>query len=332
MRVIKNKDLDKKKWFNLLEGSQYSSVFQTPEFYNLYNNTDNFSADVFAIEENEEYKSLIVVTIQKEKGVKSFFSRRGIVYGGPLFLEEEALYLEALLNEVKGHFKNQIIYLEVRNHYDYSSVATTFNKSGYEYNEHLNVQLKIKNLNFEDVLSGMKYNRRREIKQSYKEGAITRLATDEKEVRELYDILRDLYLNRVKLPLNPYSFFLNLFKEDIGKVFVVVHNDKVIGGAFSLYYKNMSINTLYYAGLRDYHKKIFSTHLAIIEVIKFAIENKLTMVDFMGAGKPGVDYGVRNYKLQFGGDLVEYGRFDIIFKPLLYKLGIFGLRILSKIK
>lgn len=332
MRIIKNKGLDKKKWFNLLAGSQYSSVFQTPEFYNLYNNTDNFSADVFAIEDNEEYKSLVVVTVQKEKGVKGFFSRRGIVYGGPLFLEEEVLFLETLLNEVKRYYKNQIIYLEVRNHYDYSSVATTFNKSGYEYNEHLNVQLKTENLNLEDVLSGMKYNRRREIKQSYKEGAIMRQATGEKEVKELYDILRDLYLNRVKLPLNPYSFFLNLFKEDIGKVFVVVHNDKVIGGAFCLYYQNMSINTLYYAGLRDYHKKIFSTHLAIIEVIKFAIENKLTMVDFMGAGKPGVDYGVRNYKLQFGGNLVEHGRYLHILNPFLYKVGLWGLKILAKIK
>ena len=136
----------------------------------------------------------------------------------------------------------------------------------------------------------------------------------------------------MKLPLPPYSFFLNLFKSKVGQVFVVEHEDKVIGGAFCIYSNNLSINTLYYAGLRNYHKKIYPTHIAILSVIEFAIDNSLKQVDFMGAGKPGVDYGVRNYKLQFGGELVEHGRFILIFKPLLFNLGVWGLKVLSKIK
>ena len=67
-------------------------------------------------------------------------------------------------------------------------------------------------------------------------------------------------------------------------------------------------------------------------VIKFAIENNLKMVDFMGAGKPNEDYGVRDFKLQFGGELVEHGRYNNIFNPSLYKIGVLGIKIMSKIK
>jgi lipid II:glycine glycyltransferase (peptidoglycan interpeptide bridge formation enzyme) len=39
----------------------------------------------------------------------------------------------------------------------------------------------------------------------------------------------------------------------------------------------------------------------------------------MGAGKPDEDYGVRDFKAQFGGTLVEHGRFLKVNNPLIYK-------------
>ena len=121
-------------------------------------------------------------------------------------------------------------------------------------------------------------------------------------------------------------------RSSLGKVFIVKHDDNLIGGAFCLFSKKRGIYTLYYTGNRNYHKKIFPTHLAIMGVIKFALNNGLKMVDFMGAGKPGVDYGVRSFKLQFGGDLVEHGRYLKILNPFLYRVGKIGLNFLSKLK
>ena len=74
---------------------------------------------------------------------------------------------------------------------------------------------------------------------------------------------------------------------------------------------------------------IFPTHLAILAALDFAVENNFPMVDFMGAGKPGVEYGVRQYKLGFGGELVEQGRFLKVLNPTLYFLGKIGLKVLS---
>ncbi len=54
---------------------------------------------------------------------------------------------------------------------------------------------------------------------------------------------------------------------------------------------------------------------------KYAARNGYKHFDMMGAGKPNEDYGVREFKEKFGGELVENGRFLYILQPHLYKLG-----------
>ena len=50
----------------------------------------------------------------------------------------------------------------------------------------------------------------------------------------------------------------------------------------------------------------------------------------MGAGKPNVPYGVRDFKAEFGGQLVEHGRFLHICQPFLYRIGTLGVRLLKQ--
>lgn len=332
MIITSNESVNITLWNNLLVKSSFASPFQTPEFYNFINSVEDLSADVFAVEVDGEYKALVLVTIQQERGIKVYFSRRGIVYGGPLILSNNKNSLSYLLKSITEYYCTKLIYLEIRNNSDYTTFMKTFLKSGWNYEKHLNVQLLVDNTSVENVLSGMKYNRKREINISYREGAIVRLVQNEKEVIALYQILEALYQRKVKLPLPQIDYFQKLSRSDIGIVFVVLHRDKIIGGSFCVYSENLSINTVYYAGLRNYHKKIFPTHLAIMGAIEYAIDNNLKMVDFMGAGKPEIEYGVRDFKLQFGGDLVEQGRFVKINNPLLYRIGKLGLKLLAKIK
>ena len=46
--------------------------------------------------------------------------------------------------------------------------------------------------------------------------------------------------------------------------------------------------------------------------------------DFGGAGKPNQHYGVRDYTLKFGGKLVNFGRYEIVHKKHLFKIGKIG--------
>jgi serine/alanine adding enzyme len=330
MKIIINSSIDITSWNNLLQKSKFTSPFQTPEYYKIINLVDGINANVFAIEDKDDYKALIVITILKEKGIKSLFSIRAIVYGGPILLENDATYLHELLVYVNNYYKRKVIYLETRNSFNYNYYNDVYVKNNWIYNDHNNVQLNVIGLTYDEVLSSMKYNRKREIRISSEHGARVDHAKNESEVEQLYYILKNIYTERVKLPLPTLQYFLTLYKSNIGKVFIVTHKDRIIGGAFCLFTKNAAIFTLYYAGLRAYHKKIFPTHLAISGVIDYAINNGLKMIDFMGAGKPDQSYGVRDYKLQFGGELVEHGRYQHILHPLKYRLGVLGLKVLAK--
>jgi lipid II:glycine glycyltransferase (peptidoglycan interpeptide bridge formation enzyme) len=50
----------------------------------------------------------------------------------------------------------------------------------------------------------------------------------------------------------------------------------------------------------------------------------------MGAGSPDQPYGVRDFKAEFGGELVEHGRFLCVRKPMLYAIGKMGVKLLKQ--
>ena len=62
------------------------------------------------------------------------------------------------------------------------------------------------------------------------------------------------------------------------------------------------------------------------------LEANLKILDFMGAGLEGQEYGVRKYKLEFGGELVEYGRFRKVNNKFLFIIGKMGLRVMRLLK
>ena len=89
---------------------------------------------------------------------------------------------------------------------------------------------------------------------------------------------------------------------------------------------------MYYCGKRDYKPFTFPTHLALVAAMDFGIKHGLLFIDFMGAGKPGIEYGVRDYKMGFRGVLTETGRYLRIESKLLYFIGVKEISIIKKYK
>lgn len=331
MKILLNKEIKKDKWLSLLSNSKYASPFQTQLFYDFFNSMDNFSADVFAIEEDNEYKSLIVVTIQKEKGIKSYFSRRGIIYGGPLLKENTNSYLSPLLKEIKEYFKGKLIYIETRNYFDYSNEKGAFEVAGFNYIPWLNFQLDTSS-DLSEIKKTMSKSRLRQIKKAIKNGAEWREAQSVEEVNIFYNILEDLYKNKVKKPIFDLSFFQEIYKKEIAKYLLVYFEDKVIGGIVCPIMPNKAIYEFYVCGLDTEYKDQYPSVMATWAAIEYANQHNIPVFDFMGAGSPDESYGVREFKSRFGGQEVELGRYVNILNPLLYRLGVFGLKILSKLR
>ncbi|NVO21362.1 MAG: GNAT family N-acetyltransferase [Bacteroidetes bacterium] len=333
MKLLVDDEIKIEDWNQLLEENKFSSPFQSFEYYQFMKSLPDITANAFAVDSGDGLLALCVISILKEKGVASYFSRRAIVYSGPLIKdgEEGMKGLEQLLDGINSQLKGSAIYGETYNFFNYSDYKHIFESKGWTYYPHYNVKIPIRDSKLEDILSTMKYNRRREIKMSLKAGAYIKEAEKSEEIADLYHILVDLYKSRVKLPLPSLEFFQGFKQSTIGKVLLVMHEDRVIGGCFCVFLPNKSIYTYYYCGLRDYHKSIFPAHLAVYAAIEFAVKNNLHLVDLMGAGKPDKEYGVRESKMRFGGDLVEEGRYKIIFNQVLFKVGVAGLKLTQKL-
>lgn len=84
-------------------------------------------------------------------------------------------------------------------------------------------------------------------------------------------------------------------------------------------------------GAENAAKEAYASVAATWAGIEYAATNAIPRFDFMGAGAPGSDYGVRNFKSKFGGQIEEHGRFLYICSPRLYAIGKTGMKLLQKL-
>ena len=109
---------------------------------------------------------------------------------------------------------------------------------------------------------------------------------------------------------------------------LVKYEGKVISGMMCPILDGKAIYEWYVCGLDENFRECYPSVVATYAAIEYAKEHGLQLFDFMGAGKPDIPYGVRDFKMEFGGELVEYGRYVCVQKPILYKLGKLGIEIL----
>jgi len=330
MKVLLDREVSKEQWDSLYSSNNYSSPFQSYSFYSFFNSIEGLSANVFACEKNSEIVALCVVTLQKGNGFKGYFSRRAIIYGGPLLNLKNLHAVVVLFEKIKAYYKKKAIYIEIRNYFDFSEYRSVFYSLDFKYTPWLNYQ--VPTLSLEVVKKNMSSSRLRQIKKSIKNGVIWKEASNIEEVKTFYNILSELYQNKIKKPLLPESFFLKFYKQSIGKYLLVVYQNKIIGGIMCPIAPTKCIYEFYICGLDNEYKEQYPSVMATWAAIEYAYTKAIPMFDFMGAGNPSEDYGVREFKARFGGNEVNFGRFICILNPVLYNLGKICLKILQKIK
>ena len=221
-------------------------------------------------------------------------------------------------------WRNLPIYIEIRNFHDYSRWKEVFEACGFSYQPHLNIQVAC------DAAHTMSEQRRRQVKKAISNGAEIYEAQSEQEIRDWYQILLQLYREKVRTPLFTEEFFLEFYRRGWGKYLLVKHKDKVIGGMMCPIFEGRAIYEWYVCGLDEDYREQYPSVMATYAAIEYAKDNGLPLFDFMGAGKPDANYGVRDFKKEFGGEVVEHGRFLCIRKPLLYAIGKLGVKLLKQ--
>ena len=349
MRILQNNDIDRAEWSKLVAASSTGTWFQSPEAYEFYaSQPDLFTPFAIGLEDEGKLRVVCVgyVTVEKS-AVKQMMTRRAIIVGGPALADDcTDAEVHELMKAVRKELKNEAIYVECRNFNDYSKWKEAFAAAGFDYMPHLNFHVDTSSV--EVVEANLGKSRKRDIRTSLRDGATIIEQPTLEQVREYYAILEHLYKTRVKTPLFPFSFFEKLWQHKDGRFILVALNNEIIGGTVCVVFNRDKFETInhksaittpqsvvyewFVCGRDGEWKSIFPSSLATYAGIKYAAEHNCPRFDMMGAGTPDEAYGVRDFKARFGGKEVEHGRFLCVTKPVLYRMGVLGVKILKKLK
>ena len=347
MRGRTDKGIDREEWNALVKASVTGTWFQTPEAYEFFASMPQlfkpFVVGVICDPAGAQTKLRGVcvgyVTVEQSP-LKQFLTRRAIIIGGLCLaddcINEEVTLLLSTLRQQLSTGANAPIYIESRNFNDYSRWKDAFASAGFDYKAHLNFHVDCRDK--EAMWERMSENRRRQVRKAQATvECLTNEGISELEVREWYEILRMLYRTKVKTPLWPVEFFLEAYRQGVGKFLLVKHEGKVIGGSMVVMSERVkelgnegTVYEWFECGLNADYKEQYPSVMATWAGMQYANGHGCARYDMMGAGVPGVPYGVRDFKSEFGGDMVEHGRFLCVCKPLLYKLGVLGVKILKR--
>lgn len=317
-------DLAGDKWNEFVYKHPQGNIFQTPEMFEIYKNTKKWKPTFLSvIDGNKNVLGIMLIATEKKfEGFLGKLTARATVWGGPLVVntEEKGEIFKLLLDALDKELKNEVIYVQFRNLYDFSDNKEYFKNNKYSYREHLNF-LSDLTIGEENLWQKLTTARRNEIRKAEKEGIRVKLATNSSEIEKSYNILKETYL-RIKMPsLNKDLFeftYRFLSSKNMFNILLATYKDLIVGMLSLFVYKDRAY--VWYAGsLSEYYNK-HPNDMLYWEAMKWAHKNGYKIFDFGGAGSPDKEYGVREFKRQFGGGAVSYGRFDKVYKPCIFKI------------
>ena len=287
---------------------------------------DWFYPVIFIATQKEHVLGVIVAMHIRNKSIHHLvpFSSRVQVNGSPILLPNhpnKEKVLSLLLDKTIEYASEKASLLEFRNSFGTSPELKIWLHVDFSYSDHLNLIKAITSP--EQLWQELGENRRRQIKKATLTGTTVRPAETSEQIHSFYIILNNLYTTKVRKQIPPVDFFIEFFQQcqskGKGVILLAFKDKKVIGGIVCPILERNVMYEWYVCGMdKEYphhHPSIMVTWHALL----YACENGIKQFDFMGLGKPGIPYGVRDFKLRFGGEVVNYGRHTKVFRKSVLK-------------
>jgi serine/alanine adding enzyme len=318
-----------KSWSDFVFNHPSGNIFQSKDFFMLCYQTPGYKPlTVFAIDGKENICGVMQGVIMNERDpLISLFSARAIAWGGPLSTDLDTYTL--LVEKYERALGKRVIYSQIRPIGPASNTDLLI-RSGFKREPHLDI--------FNDLTGGEQHmfskiqnEKRRKIRRSKDKGVIVRQVESDFETEAAVSLITGLY-NNIGLPAPPRKLLTGA-KSALGeavKIFVAIFENKIIGSRIVLCYRDM-VYEWYAASNSEYQNK-YANDLLPWEVMLWASQNGFRIFDFGGAGNPLEKYGVRDFKLSYGGEVVEVSRFTHVHKPFFMLFGKKGIRLYRIIK
>jgi len=328
-------EADRERWGEFVYNHPHGNIFQTPEMYEVYKNTAHLRPVVLAaVDDRKDILGVLLAVIQREfDGPLGKTTARAVVWGGPLIKDgSDADMVICLLKILDEALKGEVVYIQFRNLHDISPWRNHFTDNGYEYEEHLNFLTDL-SMGEEDLWKQLRPSRRNEIRNARNKNVRVRSISSGADIEKSYNILKEVY-RKIRLPLADKSFFESMYRvlclRSMIKIFLAEYEGKIIGALYLLVFGE-KLYVLYSGSYSDFYDK-YPNDILYWEAMRWGCRKGYKVFDFGGAGNPDKEYGVRNFKKAFGGDLVNYGRFEKIYAPFTFRMAKTGLAVWQRLR
>ena len=316
------------------------NVFQTAEWMRLFEGEDDTKVVLFAVYANaqctmhnaqldaigdmDKSQLLLLQPVVIQRFVKWLPWRLGayaVAWREPWrnldVFDAEAQQAFILLSKaIEKYCKSRALYIEYRHFSNdniyHSSLVTSHYKALPWYNIYRKFEAG------DNVAKFMNKAKQRQLRQSLAAGVQIEHNPTPEQITEWYQLLKKLY-HRIHRPLPSLQLFQRLNKSGIGKLFVVIYQGTIISGSALLFLKqnksqfstlNSQLFCEYYrASTPEKYTGIYPSVVATWQELQFVVDYGGGIFDFMGAGPRNKEYGVRKFKLTFGGELTPEYRY-----------------------
>ena len=301
-----------------------ANIFHSPEMFQLYAQANGYRPTLWAAVDGDGRPLALLLPVQVTLmgGLARWLTTRAVAYGSVLSVPgaEGDRALDVLLQAYSEGAEGTPLFTELRNLSDLSPVQSILVRHGYLYEDHLNYLIDL-DRSPEEVLQSFGRRTRKKIRRALRQGEVViRTAERREDIAICYDLLCRSYA-AAQVPLSDQSLFEATFDvlhaRGMVKFLLAWIGTDCVAASVELIFKD----TIYgwYSGVdRDYSAYI-PNELLMWHILEWGAENGYRLYDFGGAGKPDEEYGVRDFKSKFGGELVSYGRNVHVHAPFVFQ-------------
>lgn len=315
--------LERGTWRHFVDNHPEANVYHTPEMFDVYSRAKGYRPFLWTVVERGRVLALhLPVQVTLARGPFRHLTTRDVDFGGVLVAQGECgrQALGLLLQEYNRRLPGSPIFTELRNGSDQGYLQSVLEDHGYQFEGHLNYLVDL-DREKADILHSFNKSAQNRIRKCVEvNDKVIREITDREKLPDLYALFRKTY-RHARVPLADLSLFeaaFDLLRHKGMAYFSIAFAEGMpAAGQISIRYKD--VVTGWYNGV-DRSAGWSCNELLVWDVIEWGWQIGCRVFDFGGAGKPGEESGVRDFKSKFRGKLVNFGRNTRVHAPLRMKI------------
>ena len=331
MQIVRS--LPEKNWRRFINEHPQGNIFHTSEMFQVFARTKKHRPTLWAVVDSARVLALLLPVQVTLMNRLRRLTTRAVTYGSVLHAPgpQGQQALDLLLQTYTQQIDGTPLFTELRNLSDLQTAQPTLRARGFVYEEHLNYLIDLRD-GPEAILQNMGRRTRKHIRRGLRRGhVVIQEIKDQDQMNVCYDLLRQTY-QAAQVPLADRSLFQAVFDllypKNMARFTLAYVEQTPVAVSVELLYKDIMYG--WYGGMDRAYSSYWPNELLTWHILRWGAENGYNVYDFGGAGKPDEEYGVRDFKAKFGGELVCYGRNVCVHAPLLLEISRRGYQLARK--